>query len=58
MLSSHTWVTIGILSVLPLILGAALWLWGAEEPGNGVVHEQCPDDPPDSSGEPDLLIAA
>ena len=57
-LSPHTWLTIGILAALPLVLGIVLWRWGGEEPDNGVVHEQCPDDPPDRSGEPDLLIAA
>ena len=29
------YMTIGILSALPLILGTVLWLWGAEEPGSG-----------------------
>jgi hypothetical protein len=56
--SAHTWLTIGILAALPLVLGIVLWKWGGEEPDNGVVHEQENGDPPGRSGEPDLLIAA
>ena len=43
-------MTIGILSALPLILGLALWLWGAEEPGDGVLRDSREDSTGDDEG--------
>jgi hypothetical protein len=49
MLSPHAWITIGILSALPLILGLVLYFWGEEKHDNGYVHQSGEDK--DSTGD-------
>jgi hypothetical protein len=51
-----SWADALILSGLPLILGIVLWLWGAEDPGNGVEHHG--ENEPRDDDEPDLMAAA
>jgi hypothetical protein len=53
-----SWTDALILSGLPLILGIVLWLWGAEDPGNGVEHHQDPTGEPDGEEPGELAVVA